>query len=256
MQHIKTVNVADLGIDAASDNWVLYDEFEDLTDKPYGDLLFDRVVVTRKVEYSTTDYTISPPASKVVVEEAPSMPSKVVVVSTLIENYNPPAPELKYHSEPVAVDSDTINWVILSWEQVCYKGKYSLYKLSNQGNWKEMARIHTDPKDTSRANLYLSETDATTNSEAWVLQEIFDLTGNEFYLPLEKLDMDPMLIKDADGNVLYHHFKLVAQNTSDMYSTQEKILTIYKKETWSDIGGISSEGTDGMIMQGTFIIRP
>jgi hypothetical protein len=255
MQHIKTVNVADLEIDAASDNWVVYDEFEGLMDKPYGDLLFYRVVVTRKVEYSTTDYTVSPPASKVVVEEAPSMPSKVVV-STLVENYNPPAPELKYHSEPVAVDSDTINWVILSWEQVCYKGKYSLYKLSNQGNWKEIVRIHTDSKDTSKAHLYLSETDVATNTEAWVLQETFDLTGNEFYLPLEKLDMDPMPIKDADSNVLYHHFKAITQNTSNMYSTQEKILTIYKKETWSDIGGISSDGIDGMIMQGTFIIRP
>lgn len=255
MQHIKTVDVADLETDAASDNWVVYDEFEDLTDKPYGDLLFYRVVVTRKVEYSTTDYNVSPPASKVVVEEAPSMPSKVVV-STLVENYNPPTPELKYHSEPVPVDSDTINWVILSWEQMCYKGKYSLYKMSNQGNWKEMARIHTDAKDTSKANLYLSETNAATNAEAWVLQETFDLTGNGFYLPLDQLGMDPMPIKDAEGNVLYHHFKLVAQNTSSMYSTQEKILTIYKKETWSDIGGISSDGTDGMIMQGTFIIRP
>ena len=255
MQHIKTVDVAYLETDAASDNWVVYDEFEDLTNKPYGDLLFYRVVVTRKVEYSSTDYNVSPPASKIVVEEAPSMPSKVVV-SALVENYNPPTPELKYHSEPVDVDSDTINWVILSWEQVCYKGKYSLYKMSNQGNWKEIARIHTDAKDTSKASLYLSETNATTGAESWVLQETFDLAGNEFYLPLEKLDMDPMPIKDADGNVLYHHFKLVAKNTSNMYSTQEKILTIYKKETWSDIGGISSDGTDGMIMQGTFIIRP
>ncbi|WP_294315867.1 hypothetical protein [uncultured Chryseobacterium sp.] len=254
MQHIKTVNVADLETDAASDNWVVYDEFEDLADKPYGDLLFYRVVVTRKVEYSTTDYNVSPPASKVVVEEAPSLPSKVVV-STLVENYNPPTPELKYHSEPVPVDSDTINWVILSWEQVCYKGKYSLYKMSNQGNWKEIARIHTDAKDTSEAHLYLSETNTATGAESWVLQETFDLTGNEFYLPLDQLGMDPMPIKDAEGNVLYHHFKLVAQNTSNMYSTQEKILTIYKKETWSDIGGISSDGTDGMIMQGTFIIR-
>ncbi len=255
MKHIKTVDVADLEIDQATDNWVLYDGFEDLTDKPYGDLLFYRVVVTRKVEYSSTNYTLSPPAAEVIVEEAPSMPSKVVV-SMLIENYNPPTPELKYHSEPVAVDSDTINWVILSWDQVCYKGKYQLYKLGNQGNWKEIAKIDTDVKDISKAHLSLLQTIPSTNTEEWVIQETFDLTANKFYLPLEKVNLDPMQIKDSDGNILYHHFKLVAQNTSNMFSTQEKILTIYKEETWSDIGGISSDGIDGMITQGTFIIRP
>lgn len=255
MNHVKTVDIADVQTDEGNGTWVLYDEFEDLEDKPYGDLLFYRIVVTRKVEYSTTDYEVSPPATKVVVEEAPSMPSKVVV-STLVENYNPPTPELKYHSEPVAVDSDTINWVILSWDQVCYKGKYQLYKLSNQGNWKEIAKINTDSKDGSKAHLSLLETNPASNTEEWVVQETFDLTANKFYLPLEKVNLDPMQIKDADGNILYHHFKLVAQNTSNMYSTQEKILTIYKKETWSDIGGISSDGIDGMITQGTFIIRP
>lgn len=252
MNHVKTVDIADVQTDEGNGTWVLYDEFEDMEDKPYGDLLFYRIVVTRKVEYSTTDYEVSPPATKVVVEEAPSMPSKVVV-STLVENYNPPTPELNYHSEPVAVDSDTINWVILSWDQVCYKGKYQLYKLSNQGNWKEIARINTD-KDTSKVHLYLPETNAS--AEEWTYQETFDLTANKFYLPLEKVNLDPMQIKDADGNILYHHFKLVSQNTSNMFSAQEKILTIYKEETWSDIGGISSDGIDGMITQGTFIIRP
>ncbi|MEG1590420.1 hypothetical protein [Chryseobacterium sp.] len=255
MDHIKTVDIADVQTDEGNGTWVLYDEFEDLEDKPYGDLLFYRIVVTRKVEYSTTDYEVSPPATKVVVEEAPSMPSKVVV-STLVENYNPPTPELNYHSEPVAVDSDIINWVILSWDQVCYKGKYQLYKLSNQGNWKEIAKINTDTKDSSKAHLSLLESNPSTNTEEWIVQETFDLTANKFYLPLEKVNLDPMLIKDAEGNILYHHFKLVAQNTSNMFSTQEKILTIYKKETWSDIGGISSDGIDGMITQGTFIIRP
>ncbi len=258
MTLVKTVDIADLEIHHVNDEidtWVLYDRFEDLDHKPYGDLLFYRVVVTRKVEYSTTDYDVLPPAAKVVVEEAPSMPSKVVV-STLIENYNPPAPELKYHSEPVAEDSDLINWLILSWDQVCYKGKYQLYKLSNQGNWKEMAKVNTDSKDSSKAHLFLPETNPSNNAEEWTLQETFDLTATKFYLPLEKVNLDPMQIKDADGNIIYHHFKLVVQNTSNMYSTQEKILTIYKEETWSDIGGISSDGIDGMITQGTFIIRP
>ncbi|MEY8760491.1 hypothetical protein [Chryseobacterium tongliaoense] len=253
MEMIKDLDIADVEIDANNGSWVIYDDFEGFETKPYGDLLFYRVVVSRKVEYSVTNYFVNPPVSEVVVEQAPSLPSKVFV-STLVENYNPPAPELRYHSEPVV--SDFIDTVILSWDQVCYKGKYHLYKLNNQGNWKEIARINTDAKDISKANLYLLENNPVTNIEEWKLKETFDLTVNEFFLPLEKLNMDPMQIKDADGNMLYHHFKMVSENTSNMISTEEKILTIYKEETWSDIGGISSNGLDGMILQGTFIVRP
>ncbi|WP_284460572.1 hypothetical protein, partial [Chryseobacterium sp.] len=253
MKHIKTVKITDVEVNPVNGSWTVYDEFEDLDEKPYGDPLFYRVVASRKVEYTTTNYAVSPPATKNVQEQAPSLPSKTTV-TMLVENYNPPAPVLRYHSEPV--DSDVINWVILSWDQVCYKGKYHLYKMSPQGNWKEMARIDTDEKDTSKAKLYLYGNNPATNKEEWFFKEAFDMTGNEFFLPVEKLGLDPMKIKDAEGRVLYHHFKMVSQNTSNMFSTEEKILTIYKEETWTDIGGISHDGTDGMILQGTFIVRP
>lgn len=253
MKLIKTVDIDDVETDPENSTWIVYDEFEDMENKPYGDLMFYRVVVSRKVEYSTTDYNVMPPASQVIVEQAPSLASKVIV-STLIESAAPPAPELRYHSEPV--ESDVINWVILSWDQVCYKGKYHLYKMGAQGNWNEIARIDTDRKDTSKAHLYLLENDPVTGVGEWIQKETFDMTQNEFFLPLEKLNLDPMSIRNADGSILYHHFKMVAENTSDMYSKEEKILTIYREETWSDIGGISHDGTDGMILQGTFIVRP
>lgn len=253
MKHIKTVKIADVEVNPENGSWTVYDEFEDLDENPYGDPLFYRVVASRKVEYTTTDYNVSPPANKTVQEQAPSLPSKTTV-TMLVENYNPPAPVLRYHSEPV--DSDVINWVILSWDQVCYKGKYHLYKMSPMGNWKEIARIDTDEKDTSKAKLYVYGNNPATNTEEWFFKEAFDMTGNEFFLPVEKLGLDPMKIKDAEGRVLYHHFKMVSQNTSNMFSTEEKILTIYKEETWTDIGGISHDGTDGMILQGTFIVRP
>lgn len=253
MKHIKTVKIADVEVNPENGSWTVYDEFEDLNEKPYGDALFYRVVASRKVEYTTTDYSVSPPATKNVQEQAPSLPSKTTV-TVLVENYNPPAPVLRYHSEPV--ESDVINWVILSWDQVCYKGKYHLYKMGPVGNWKEIARIDTDEKDTSKAKLYLYGNNPATNKEEWFFAETFDMTGNEFFLPVEKLGLDPMKIKDEEGRVLYHHFKMVSQNTSNMFSTEEKILTIYKEETWTDIGGISHDGTDGMILQGTFIVRP
>ena len=253
MKHIKTVKITDVEVNPENGSWTVYDEFEDLDEKPYGDPLFYRVVASRKVEYTTIDYAVSPPVAKTVQEQAPSLPSKTTV-TMLVENYNPPAPVLRYHSEPV--DSDVINWVILSWDQVCYKGKYHLYKMSPLGNWKEIARIDTDEKDTSKAKLYLYGNNPATNTEEWFFAEAFDMTGNEFFLPVEKLGLDPMKIKDEEGRVLYHHFKMISQNTSNMFSTEEKILTIYKKETWTDIGGISHDGTDGMILQGTFIVRP
>ena len=253
MKHIKTVNIADIEVNPENGSWTVYDEFEDLDEKPYGDALFYRVVASRKVQYSTTDYNVVPPAIKEVQEQAPSLPSKTTV-TMLVENYNPPAPVLRYHSEPV--DSDMINWVILSWDQICYKGKYHLYKMSPLGNWKEIARIDTDEKDTSKAKLYVFGNNPATNTEEWFFKETFDMTGNEFFLPVEKLGLDPMKIKDEEGRILYHHFKMVSQNTSNMFSTEEKILTIYKEETWTDIGGISHDGTDGMILQGTFIVRP
>ncbi|WP_345987546.1 hypothetical protein AAEU33_11310 [Chryseobacterium sp. Chry.R1] len=253
MKHIKSVEIADVEVNPENGSWTVYDEFEDLDEKPYGDPLFYRVVASRKVEYNTIDYNVSPPANKLVQEQAPSLPSKTTV-TMLVENYNPPAPVLRYHSEPV--DSDMINWVILSWDQICYKGKYHLYKMSPLGNWKEIARIDTDEKDTTKANLYVFGNNPATNTEEWFFKETFDMTGNEFFLPVEKLGLDPMKIKDAEGRVLYHHFKMVSQNTSNMFSTEEKILTIYKEETWMDISGISHDGTDGMILQGTFIVRP
>ncbi|WP_419867922.1 hypothetical protein [Chryseobacterium sp. CT-SW4] len=253
MKHIKTFNIADIEIDSLNHTWVIEDDLQDLENKPYGDLLFYRIVVSRKVEYSITDYNVSPPVSQVIVEEAPSQASKIVV-TTLVETYNPSTPVLSYYSEPIV--SDVLNWVIISWEQVCYKGKYHLYKLSDQGNWKEIARINTDNKDISKAGLYLFENDPLTNTEDWTLKGTLDLAGNEFFLPLEKLNMDPLSITDSEGNIRYHHFKVVAENTSNMFSTEERILTLYRENTWTDIGGISSNGLDGMILQGTFIVRP
>lgn len=249
MKLIKTVNIEDVETEPVSGAWIVSDDFEDLDYQPYGDPLFYKVVVSRTVEYTTTDYDTGTPTSLVIVEQAPSLSSKTTV-TVLVENYNPEAPELKYNSEPVT--GDTITSVILNWEQTCYKGKYHLYKLSNEGNWKEIARINIDEKDIEKAHLFLLD----TNTGIWEQESTFYVVNNKIYLPLDDLSINPMSIKDSNGNVLYHHFKVVAENTSNMFSTEEKILTIYKADTWADIAGISSDGIDGMNIQGTFIVRP
>lgn len=249
MKLIKTVDIADVSIEPISGAWIIYDAFEDLDHKPFGDALFYKIVVSRTVEYTTTDYDTGTPSSQVIVEQAPSSASKTTI-TVLVENYNPETSELWYNSEPIT--GDIITSVILNWEQTCYKGKYHLYKLSNEGNWKEIARVNIDEKDIEKAHLYLLD----TNTGTWEYQNTFDVVNNSLYLPLEEINMNPMPIKDNSGNVLYHHFKVITENTSNMFSTEEKILTIYKDDTWADISGISSDGIDGMNIQGTFIVRP
>jgi uncharacterized protein YjlB len=49
---------------------------------------------------------------------------------------------------------------------------------------------------------------------------------------------------------------MIAENTAGMISQKENILTIYNQNSWLEIGGISSENQEGMIIDGTFIIRP
>jgi len=67
----------------------------------------------------------------------------------------------------------------------------------------------------------------------------------DIYLPIDNLT-----ITDTNENPIYHHFKMIAENFSGMFSAEENILTIYNPDNWQDIGGISD-----MIIEGTFIVR-
>ena len=68
--------------------------------------------------------------------------------------------------------------------------------MNNQGNW---AKIHE------------------------VVSNLNDLT-----LPLNDLEnySDELVIKTGDGNRIYHHFKVISENSSGMLSSDEKILTL------------------------------
>ena len=86
----------------------------------------------------------------------------------------------------------------------------------------------------------------------WVKKHFLQTNNQHIYLPLEltELGSGTLNILDGDGNPVYHHFKVVAENTAGMFSTEERILTIYNPETWQDIGGIGT-----MIIEGTFLVR-
>ena len=93
--------------------------------------------------------------------------------------------------------------------------------MNNQGNWIEIAKV-------------------TSNNDIIYLR-IEDTNINSTFLET----------KNSEGNTIYHHFKVIVENTSGMFSSQENILSIYREDTWEDIGGI-----DDMIIEGTFIVRP
>ncbi|KAB8156119.1 hypothetical protein EZY14_002565 [Kordia sp. TARA_039_SRF] len=220
-QSIRTMTLVDsVDVDAAglagNALWTVYDDFADLDEVPYGDGLFYRLTVSRQIEYAEADYGGGSP--QVVTDYAPSQASKIVA-SMMVEVENPPAPTLLYISEPIAANGD-VNQIALQWDKTCYKGTYSLFKMNAQGNW---VKIH----------------EVTTNdAEVFVLLEDTALQDHS------------LATQDADGNTIYHHFKVVAQNTSGMQSTEENILTIPNEDNWVDIGGIGD-----MIVGTTFTIR-
>ncbi len=252
MELVKELDLEAEGV-LNDETWTLEDGFTGLPEIPFGDPLYYRVTVEAEVEYAEANYTGNPQLDVVVTEYAPSEASKIMI-TTITENVLPESPELKYESDPV--NGNIISAVVLRWEEACYKGKYHLYKLNNQGNWKEVARMNILDSNTEKVQLYLFETDPATGQEAWVPKQIFDLSGNNISLALDKIGLNPLIIKDADGNPVYHHFKILAENTSGMFSKEDKILTIYDESTWPGTGGISSDGTDGMIIEQTFIVTP
>lgn len=215
MTLVKSVDIEFEGIEA-NELWTVFDDFNDLVEVPYGDGLFYRLTVARRIEYSEADYGTNTP--QILTEYAPSQPSKIVA-SMMVEVASPPAPTVQYISEPIAANGD-VNEIALFWQKTCYKGIYFVYKMNTQGNWVKIHEVTTNETDIY---VLLADTDLQDHSLA---------------------------TQDADGNPIYHHFKVVAQNTSGMLSTEENILTIPNTDNWIDIGGIGD-----MIIGTTFTIR-
>ncbi|MEM6721737.1 MAG: Ig-like domain-containing protein [Bacteroidota bacterium] len=222
-QSIRTMKwVDEIDVDTAglvgNELWTVYDDFSDLDEVPYGDGLFYRLTVARKIEYSEADYGTGSPAPDVLTKYAPSQASKIVA-AMMVEVANPPAPTLKYIAEPIEPNGD-VNQIALQWDKTCYKGTYSLFKMNAQGNWEKIHEV------------------TTNDPQVFVLLEDTTLQNHS------------LATQDANGNTVYHHFKVVAQNTSGMQSVEENILTIPNDDNWIDIGGIGD-----MIVGTTFTIR-
>jgi len=201
---IRTMNlvkVLDLEAENLLDDaqWIFEDDFSDLTEVPFGDPLFYRLTVSRTIRYNDKELNN-------IVDYAPSEASKLIITN-VVENYNPVSPTLDYYSYPLNQNNELTN-VILHWKKTSYKGKYHIYKMTSQGNWKQIFELQTNDQD--------------------------------IYLPLNltQLDSSDLSVVDSEGNAIYHHFKVITENTAGMISTQENILTIPNQTNWQDVEDI------------------
>lgn len=219
VQHIKTLQVyrATNGLDARSVRtmtklpeidvvatgmasntvWMSTDNFSDLGYVPYGDPLFYVLTVSRGVEYFDRDGVL-------VTDLVPSEPSKMVLTN-IVENYNPDPPTLQYYATPVNGNGE-VEQVTLAWPKHVHNGKYHLYKRNAEGNWIDIAVVAQD--NSVRIVLALAST---------------------------SLGSGTLQVQDDSGNPIYHHFKVVSENFAGMISQAEEILTIHQPGLWQDI---------------------
>ncbi|WP_158837815.1 invasin domain 3-containing protein [Polaribacter sp. L3A8] len=208
MQLIKVIDLEEENIINES-IWKVHDTFEDLEDVPYGNGIFYRITVSRKVEYVDKN-------GATIIEYQPSQASKIVA-SMMVEVTNPSAPILDYTPDYISLDGTILFNIILQWQKTCYKGKYHIYKMNAQGNW---IKIHELKSNESTIELSLLDTD---------------------------LGSENLTIKNEEDPV-YHHFKVTAENTSGMLSTEERILTI------PNINNLPKEGIGNLIIGDTNIV--
>lgn len=179
-----------------NNSWIVRDEFHDLDQIPFGDPLFYRVAVNRRIKYADTDGTT------IIDDIAPSKPSKISA-SVMVETQKPESPLLKYASEPLS-SAGILNNVILFWDTTCYNGTYFLFKRTAQGNWQKIFQIQSK------------------------LETV--------YVPLIDTDLatDQLATEGPDKNPLFHHFKVEVENTAGLRSTGERVRTVYIPDEWID----------------------
>lgn len=200
-QSIRTMQIVSV-VDLVDDNqidepvYIVKDDFSDLMEVPYGDPLFYRVTVSREVEYAEAYGTTT------ITEYAPSQASKIVA-SFIVEVLAPQSPHLKFLST-APNSNDEIHSVSLKWTKTAYKAKYHIYKMNNQGNWYKIYQLQRNE--------------------------------NEIQVSLNDTDLqDDTLVLSDNGQRKYHHFKVIAENTAGIQSTEENILTIFNEDDWIQI---------------------
>lgn len=189
MTLVKEINLEKTGMIQDS-VWTVEDDFSDLYQIPFNDPLYYKVTVEREIQYAEPNYTGQPDV--IVTDYAPSEASKLMI-TTITENVIPKSPVLNFISDE---NPTQITEVVFHWDATTYKGKYHLYKMGSQGTWTKLMTIQNN--------------------------------APLFELPLSWTSWGSDILPAIDSNneLIFHHFKVVAENTSGMLSQEENILTI------------------------------
>ncbi|MEN1784306.1 MAG: Ig-like domain-containing protein [Bacteroidota bacterium] len=175
--------------------WEIGDTFADLSEIPFGDPLFYRVVVLREVTYADSENP-----ETIITEYVPSQPSKLLV-SALVESTAPQAPTIAAETGSINANQE-VNQVVLRWNKTAYNGKYFLYKLNDQGQWGKIYEI--------------------ASNEAEIVVPLAETEWGSDTLPIA----DPA----NDNANRYHHFKVVVENTAGLMSSEAPLITIPKPD--------------------------
>jgi hypothetical protein len=194
MKLVKEVLITKDTLSQDFDNiWSVYDEFEDLENIPFGEGLFYKLTVSREIEYADPSSTELNPIINI--DYAPSQPSKITA-TVIADAVSPQSPVLHATGGATGTNGAVLKPVVFNWKKTVHNGKYHLYKMNNQGNWD---KIHEIVKNDETVTLPLLQT---------------------------KLASDELIIKTDDSERVYHHFKVISENSSGMFSSDEKNLTL------------------------------
>ncbi|WP_035644761.1 VWA domain-containing protein [Flavobacterium sp. ASV13] len=194
MKLAKEIVINEDTLSADFDNvWTVYDDFQDLEEVPFGDGLFYRITVSKQIEYADPESTTENPIINI--DYTPSQPSKITA-TVIVDSVSPESPVLEASATVSGTNGEILKPVVFNWNKTVYNGKYHLYKMNSQGNWDKIHEISTNLENIA--------------------------------LPLQqtKLNTDELIIKNEDGDRIYHHFKVISENTSGMLNSDEKILTL------------------------------
>lgn len=169
----------------------LIDDFSDVTYPLYGEVLYYRIVAVRVTKDENGNEL-----------KVPSQPSNIAVTN-VVDVVNPPAPKMR--SVNGTTISTELQEVILKWEPTAYNATYKLQKQNAGGNWVEIYSLRSNAS-MQYPPLDLSYQPDFSNYPATEL--------------LERVD--------ADGNPVYHKFRVQVTNSSGLLNLTEKELTLAK----------------------------
>lgn len=194
---------------AKSLNWgdPILDDFSDVAFPLYGEDLHYRLIAIREIE-DVEDIILVPPPNPgdpvpTIITDLPSLPSDIWRAG-IVDILNPQPPKLL--SENGLTTATDLQNVILKWKPTCYNGIYRLQKLNSSGNWVEIFAIKV--KDTDMQYPPLNNLNQPDFSNYPVTQLL------------------PRF--DADGNAIYHRFRVQVENSSGLFNLSEYEITLAK----------------------------